>query len=246
MMKKKIFVFSITALLFMGVISSVNAYHEYITTWEGPAHEHCGHDASTPSVNGTLTLTLSETGDLEPYQTFNVSLSVLNFTEALVDPYYGKIMLGIPGVGDLGVTMDNHLFSSPLGIHILNRRESVDAWGSVNEDSRLTDHSGDPSPMDTTFTLLAPKEAGTYTLMGLAIVGVNQSGDFADKVEDAEVNITYIEGTTTVTVVAAESPAPAPAPSISGGLLTVIIGSTFAVSTILVLSIRKKVRKKEL
>ena len=132
MKNKKIFVFSITALLFMGVIFSANAYHEYITTWEGPAHEHCGHDASTASVNGTLTLTLNFTGTLEPYQMFEIAIEVNNFTEATLDPFYNKTMLGIPGVGEEGVVIDNHLFSSPLGEHILNRRENVDRWGSYD------------------------------------------------------------------------------------------------------------------
>jgi hypothetical protein len=237
-MKKKIFVLSITALLFIGVVFSVNGYHEYITTWEGPAHEHCGHDASTPSVNGTMTLSLSVTGDLSPYQPFNVSLDVKNFTEALVDPYYGKIMLGIPGEGDLGVVMDNHLFSSPLGQARLNRRESVDAWGSVNEDSKLTAHGGGPSLMDCTFTLLAPGTAGTYTLMGLAIAGVNQSSSFADTVEHAEVNITYIEATIQVTVVGT---APVGDGGAIPGFLTLTVISTLGITVaIVILNIRRR------
>ncbi len=237
MMKKKIFVFSITALLFMGVIFSANAYHEYITTWEGPAHLHCGHDESNESVLGSLVLTVNETGSLEPYQMFEITIEVLNFTEVTVDPYYNRTMIGIPGVGEEGVVMDNHLFSSPLGEHILNRREEVDRWGSYDESTATR------SDTDCLFKLLAPGKAGTYTLMALAIAAVNQSGDFADTVEHADMNITYIEETVTITVVAAGG---AGAPSISGGLLTVIIGSTFAASTILILSIRKKVRKKEL
>ncbi|HEC40256.1 MAG TPA: hypothetical protein ENI29_18600 [bacterium] len=194
-----------------------------------------------------MTLSLSVAGDLEPYQLFNVSLDVKNFTEALVDPFYGKIMLGIPGVGEEGVSMDNHLFSTPLGEHVLNRREEVDEWGSINEDTKLTSR-GNPSPHDVTFELLAPGKAGNYTLMGLAICGVNQSGDFAGSVESAEVNITYIEGTIDIEVVgpAVNGGDGDAGGAISGGLLTVVIGSTFAASTILVLSIRKKVRKREL
>ncbi len=240
MKNKKIFVFSITALLFLGVMFTANAYHEYISTWEGPAHVHCDHFASTESVNASLTLTLSETGDLEPFQAFNVSLALLNFTEALVDPYYGRVMFGIPGEG----AADNVEFSAPLGIQTLHRRKSVDAWGSYNEDSVLESH-GSITNMDCTFTLLAPGVAGNYTIMGLAIVGVNQSGDFADTVEHAEMNITYVEGTVDIEVV---GPAVngGDGGAISGGLLTVVIGSTFAASTILVLSIRKKLRKREL
>ena len=190
MIKKKIFVISITALLFMGVIYYVDAYHEYIKTWEGPQHEHCGHDASTPSAIGTLVLSLNETGDLAPYQAFELEVDVLNFTESLGDPFYGRIMVGVPGVGALGVDIDNHMFALPLGEQRFNRRESVDAHGSY-----------DPGDTDNIFTLLAPRVAGTYDLMALAICGVNQSSAFADTVEHAEVNITYIEGVIQVTVV---------------------------------------------
>ena len=235
MMKKKIFVLSITALLFMGVIFSANAYHEYITTWEGPLHEHCGHDASTPSAIGTLVLAVNETGNLEPYQVFTLQISVLNFTEALLDPYYGKIMIGVPGVGEEGVVIDNHLFSSPLGTHILNRRESVDDWGSYDEDD------GTRADDDTIFTLLAPGEAGTYTLMGLAIAGVNQSGDFADTVEHADMNITYIEGTTTITVVAPDGGGDGG--TIAGDILLITVSSAFVVTIVVVVKKKNKMKK---
>ncbi len=240
MMKKKIFVFSISLFLFLGVIISANAYQEYITTWEGPAHEHCGHDASTPSADGTLVLTLSETGNLEPYQEFNVSLAVSNFTEALEEPFNGKVLLAIPGVGAEGVVIDNHLFSSPLGIHTLNRREDVDIWGSINEDTKLTSR-GNPSPMDATFTLLAPGEAGTYTLMGLAICGVNQSSAYLGSVEDSEVNITYVEGTITVTVVAA--PENGGGGGTIPGFITIVLLSSVGVTVVaVVLAVRRKKR----
>ncbi|KKN43096.1 hypothetical protein LCGC14_0706510 [marine sediment metagenome] len=238
MKNKKIFVLSISALLFMGIIFTASGYHEYIKNWEGPAHVHCSHDASIASVNGTISLAVNETGTLAPYQAFTLSIDVSNFSEALVDPFYGRIMLGVPGNG----AGDNAKFSLPLGHQLLNRRESVDVWGSYNDD---TDGNADN---DNVFTLLAPGKAGNYTLMGLAIAGVNQSGAFADTVEHAEVNITYIEGTIDIEVVAPELPADVGGDggAIPGGLLTVIIGSTFAASTILVLSIRKKLRKKEL
>ena len=236
MMKKKLFVFSISLFLFLGVIISANAYHEYITTWEGPLHEHCGHDASTPSVLGTLELEINETGNLEPYQAFELTISVLNFTESLLDPYYGRIMIGVPGVGELGIDIDNHLFYSPLGGHILNRRESVDDWGSYDES---TGTRGDD---DTIFTLLAPGVAGTFDLMALAIAGVNQSGDFADTVEHADMNITYIEEIIEITVVAPTNGGGDPGPSIPGPITIITLGSVGVAVLAVVLTVRRRKR----
>jgi len=237
MMKKKIFVFSISLFLFLGVIVSANAYHEYITTWEGPAHEHCGHDASNPSVTGSLVLTVNETGTLEPYQVFEITIEVLNFTEALEDPYHGKIMIGIPGVGEEGVDIDNHLFSSPLGEHILNRRESIDDWGSYDESM------GTRSDTDCLFKLLAPNKAGTYTLMALAIAAVNQSGVFADTVEHADMNITYIEETVTIVVVAAPEIDDGGNGGTIPGFITIVLLSSVGVTIIsVVLAVRRKKR----
>lgn len=236
MMKKKICVLAISLFLFMGVIISANAYHEYITTWEGPAHEHCGHDASTPSENGTLVLTVNETGNLEPYQVFELTIEVLNFTEALEDPYYGRIMIGVPGLGEEGVDIDNHLFSSPLGEHSLNRREAVDDWGSYDESM------GTRSDEDCLFRLLAPDKAGTYTLMGLAIAAVNQSGDFADTVEHADMNITYIEETVTITVVASAENGGGGTSTIPGFITVVMLSSIGATVLAVVLFVRRKRR----
>jgi len=226
----------------MGVMFSANAYHEYITTWEGVAHEHCGHDASIPSETGTLQVIVNETGNLEPYQMFEVELDVKNFTEALEEPFGGKVMLGIPGVGAEGVEIDNHLFSAPLGEHVLNRRESVDQWGSIDEDTKL-ESRGNPSPHDATFELIAPGTAGVYTLMGLAICGVNQSDDFAAPVADSEVNITYVEGTITVTVVAPAAPGPStPEPTIPGFLTIILVSSITVTVFAVVLKVRRKKR----
>ncbi len=237
-LNKKLISLTLLAILAIGSLASVYAYQEYITTWEGVAHEHCGHDASTPSEDGSLVLTLSETGNLEPYQIFNVSLSVSNFTEALEEPYGGYVMLGIPGLAADDVVMDNDKFSSPLGIHILNRRESLDTWGSINEDTKL-ESRGNPSPMDCTFTLLAPGEAGTYTLMGLAIAGVNQSTDFADTVEHAEVDIIYVEGTITIKVVGSAGGSD---DAIPGFITIVLMGSIGVTILAVVLVVRRKKR----
>ncbi|MHA1986438.1 MAG: hypothetical protein ACW98D_07360 [Promethearchaeota archaeon] len=227
MMRKKIFVLTITALLFMGVIFSVNGYHEYIKTWEGPQHTHCGHDASTPSVLGSLVLSINETGNLSPYQAFELEIDVLNFTESLGDPFYGRIMVGVPGVGALGVVIDNARFALPLGEQRFNRRESVDAYGSY-----------DPGDTDNIFTLLAPGVAGTYDLMGLAIAGVNQSSLFADTVEHAEVNISYIEEIIQITVVGT----PPVGDSIPGFITLVLLSSVGTTVLVVVLTVRRKKR----
>lgn len=230
MMKKKVFVFLISALLFMGVIYSVSAYHEYIKTWEGPQHTHCGHDESNASVLGSLVLSINETGDLAPYQVFELEIDVLNFTESLGDPFYGRIMVGVPGVGAEGVDIDNDKFSLPLGTQRFNRRESVDAYGSY-----------DPGDTDNVFTLLAPSVAGTYDLMGLAIAGVNQSSSFADTVEHAEVNITYIEGTIQITVVGV-APGGDGGGSIPGFITLALLSSIGVTVLVVVLTVRRKKR----
>jgi len=228
MMKKKLFVISITALLFMGIIYSVNGYHELIKTWEGVAHEHCGHDASTPSAIGTLELSINESGDLEPYQAFVLTIVVKNFTEAIGDPYYGRIMIGVPGVAADAVVMDNHLFSLPLGSPRFSRRRSVDSYGSYNT-----------SGSSNKFTLLAPGVAGTFDLMGLALAGVNQSGDFAAPVNDAEMNITYIEETISITVVGTP---PGTGDSIPGFITLVLLSSIGVTVLAVVLTVRRKKR----
>jgi len=223
MSKKKIFVISITALLFMGVIFSVSGYHEYINRWEGDDHGGCAHDGpdSEASVLGTLVLTVNETGDLAPYQLFTLEIDVLNFTEAIPDPYYGRIMIGIPGL--IG---DNDDFSSSPGSQNFNRRERVDAYGSY-----------DPSDTDNVFELMAPGEAGTYDLWGLALAGVNQSSDFADRVEAAEMNITYVQDSVSITVVAPAAPA---APEIPGYVLPVMVATVAIVGAVLVIKRKRQ------
>ena len=226
MMKKKVIGVSITAFLFIGMMFSVFGHHERINGWEGVAHEHCGHDESVPSATGTLTLSLNETGNLAPYQPFTVSGVLRNFTELNADPYYNRTCIAIPGLAEDAVVMDNHLFSMPLSTRVINRRVSVDIWGG---------YSGSKASFD----LYAPAEAGTYTLMMLALAGANQSSDFADTVEHADMNITFVEGIITVTVVAPEAPA-APA-GIPGFMVPIMIGTVGVVAAVL---IRK--RKREL
>ncbi len=234
MNKKKIFGLTITALLFIGVMFSANGYHELIKTWEGPAHEHCGHDASIPSVNGTLMLSINETGNLAPYQAFEIIMEVKNFTEVLGDPYYSYMMLGLPGVGAEGVDIDNDKFSLPLGEKLLARKRKVDAYGSYDESTSTR------SSTDCLFVLLAPGQAGTYDLMGLSIAGFNQTSTnfYANVTNDMEMNITYIEEIIQITVVGA---APGDGGSIPG-FITLALISTIGVS---VFAVALKVRRKK-
>jgi len=230
MSKKKIFVISITALLFMGVIFSVNAYHEYIgwaaggDQWEGAGHDGCGHQGVTgaiASVNATLDLTLNFTGDLAPREIFELEIDVLNFTEALATVYARRIMLSIPsGVGD------NHLFSSPIGAQTFNRRERVDStWGSYN-----------PSDDDNVFILEAPKEAGVYDLYGLVLVAMNHSAG-----DGSAYNITFVQDSVSITVVApSDPPADPPASGIPGYILPVMVATIAIVGAVLIIKRKRQ------
>jgi hypothetical protein len=219
MMKKKVIGVSITVFLFMGIVFSVIGHHERINGWEGVAHAHCGHDESVPSATGTLTLSLNETGNLAPYQPFTVSGVLANFTELNADPYYNRTCIAIPGLAEDAVVMDNHLFSMPLSTRVINRRVTVDIWGG---------YSGSKASFD----LYAPAIAGTYTLMMLALAGANQSSDFADRVENADMNITYVEGTIQVTVAAPDVPEP-PA-GIPGFMIPIMVVTVGVVAAILI------------
>jgi len=221
MIKKKIFVISITALLFMGVIFSVSGYHEYINRWEGDEHGGCAHDgpAAIPSVTGTLVLTVNETGDLAPYQLFTLEIDVFNFTEAIPDPYYRRFQTGIPGL--IG---DNDKFSVSPGGKLFDRRERVDAvYGSYDTDK--------------VFELMAPGEAGTYELWGLALTGFNHTSTnfFANVTNDMEMNITYVQDSVTITVVA-----PAAPPGIPGYMLPVMVVTVAIVGAVLIIKRKRQ------
>lgn len=232
MRKTKIFSLVIFSVLIFGAIGGVVGYQEYIYRWinngAGGTHGACHGSADTKiSVNGTLVLTVNETGNLSPGQAFELSVAILNFTEATLDPYTksgsGRVTIGVPGYQG-----DNAKFTSSLSHQTLNRGEKLDQWGSYND-----------SNADNEFELFAPTEAGTYTLVAVVIAGMNQTDVTA-------YNITYVQNSVQITVVVPSGPAAAAAATISGGLLTVIIGSTLAVSTILILRMRKRVRKREL
>ena len=218
MKKTKILSLTIFLTLLIGITGATVGYQEYFYRWiEGGTHGGCHHSADTEaSVLGTLVLSINETGDLSPLQHFTLEIDVLNFTEANQAQYDGRITVGVPGN-----VSDNALFTSSLASQTLNRRESVDAYGSYN-----------PSNNNNKFDLIAPSAAGTYTLVCLAIAAVNQS-------EASAFNITYVENSIQITVV---GPTP-PDSVIPGANLPIIIGSIAAVSASLIVIIRKRMKK---
>lgn len=227
-MKKKLFSLTLVAIIAIGGLATVYGYHELIYEWEGASHSACGHDGPTAkaSVNGTLTLTVNETGTLTAYQKFTIEIDVNNFTEAIPDPYYKRIIVCIPGM--IG---DNDLFSFSPGTQILNRRESVDStFGSYN-----------PGDTDNVFELIAPGTTGNYSLYGLALAGANHSSSFSSPVNDAEVNITFVQDSVIIEVVAPADPGTI-ADSIPG-FITIALFSSIGVAVFaVVLRVRRKKR----
>jgi hypothetical protein len=115
------------------------------------------------------------------------------------------------------------LFASSLASQTLNRRENVDIYGSY-----------DPGDNDNKFDLIAPSEAGTYTLVALVIAGMNQT-------DISAYNLTYVQDSIEITV--AGSPTPSSGGTINGANLTIVIGSILAVSTSLILIKRKRMKR---
>jgi len=223
--KTKILSLTIFLTLLMGITGAAMGYQEYFSRWindgTGGTHGGCHGGANTKeSVMGSLTLSINVTGDLSPLQHFTLEVDILNFTEANLDPYDGRVTIGVPGHQG-----DNALFTSSLASQTLNRRESVDIYGSYN-----------PSDNDNKFDLVAPNEAGTYTLLALAIAGMNQT-------DISAYNLTYVQDSIQITV---EGPTPSDAGTIMGANLTIIIGSILAVSTGSIFIIRKRMKKRGL
>jgi len=222
--KTKILSLLIFITLFMGIAGAVIGYQEYLYRWNndgnGGTHGGCHGGANTKaSVTGTLVLSINETGDLSPSQHFTLEVDILNFTEANLVPYDGRVTVGVPGYQG-----DNALFTSSLASQTLNRRESVDTYGSYN-----------PGNNNNKFELIAPSKAGTYTLFAVVICAVNQT-------DASPYNLTYVENSIQITVV---GPTP-PASGIPGANLPIVIGSIVAVSASLIVIIRKRTKKRGL
>jgi len=217
--KTKILSLTIFLTLLIGITGATMGYQEYFYRWvEGTTHGGCHGGANTKaSVLGSLVLSINETGDLSPSQHFTLEVDILNFTEANLEPYDGRVTVGVPGHQG-----DNGLFTSSLASQTLNRRESVDSYGSYN-----------PGDNDNKFDLIAPSEAGTYTLVALAIAGMNQS-------DTSAYNLTFVQDSIQITVV---GPTPSAGDTIYGANLAIIIGSILAVSTTIIVIMRKRMKR---
>ena len=221
MKKTKILSLAIFLTLLIGITGATLGYQEYFSRWindgAGGTHGGCHGGANTnPSITGTLVLSVNVTGTFSPSQHFTLEVDILNFTEANLSPYNGRVTIGVPGhVGD------NALFTSSLASQTVNRRESVDVYGSYN-----------PSNNNNKFDLIAPTKGGTYSLYAVAIAGMNQT-------DASAYNLTYIQGSIQITVV---GPTP-PDAGIPGANLPIIIGSIAAVSASLIVIIRKRTKK---
>ncbi|MBY9009498.1 MAG: hypothetical protein KGD74_06505 [Candidatus Lokiarchaeota archaeon] len=222
MKKTKLLSLTIFLTLLVGITGATMGYQEYFSKWiEGGTHGGCHGGANTSeSVMGNLVLSINVTGDLSPLQHFTLEVDILNFTEANLDPYGGKVTVGVPGHQG-----DNGLFTSSLASQTLNRGESVNIYGSYN-----------PGDNDNKFDLVAPSKAGNYTLVALAIAGMNHT-------DVSAYNLTYVQDSIQIIVVGST---PTDAGTIPGVNLTIIIGSIAAVSASLIFIIRKRTKKRGL
>ncbi len=221
MRRRNILKLSIIAILLVSVIGGASAYHEYIYTFEEDhtAGCHNGNANNGESVIGNLTITITPSGSLETLQAFTIDVVINNFTELDNSAYENRTTIGISK--DLG---DNAAFLRGVSNKSFSRRTKVDKYGS------------DLTP--TTLDAVAPQTAGVYELVITAVAAMNQS-------DESGYNFTFAKGSISVTVVAPTGPAAAPG-TISGGILTIILGSVFTVSTVIILKMRKRFRKKEL
>ncbi|MFW9950594.1 MAG: hypothetical protein ACFFKA_10790 [Candidatus Thorarchaeota archaeon] len=222
MKKTKILSLAIFLTLLVGITGATMGYQEYFYRWkddgEGGSHDSChGVNNNRESVMGSLVLTINVTGNLSPLQHFTLEIDILNFTEANEAQYEGRVTIGVPGHQG-----DNALFTSSLASQTLNRRESVDTYGSYN-----------PGDNDNKFDLVAPNQAGTYTLVALAIAGMNQSTLSA-------YNLTYVQDSIQITV---EGSTPSDGGTIFGANLIIVIGSILAVSTSVIFIVRRRIKR---
>ena len=233
-MNKKLISLAILSIIVFGSLASVYGYQEYIYRWmddgESETHGGCGHEeeGTTESTAGTLTITLETAGTINPYDEIEISFDILNFTEALIDAHFTnssrsgeswRVTHGIPGYRG-----DNSLFLMNNSHQFINRGESLDEYGSMIDDN------------DASYILYAPKAAGVYTLVVVAMGALNQT--------DLEAyNITYIEGSIDITVVApAENGGGGGGSTIPGFITAVMLSSVGVAILAVVLTVRRKRR----
>ena len=225
MRRRNFFKLSILVVFIVSIVGGASAYHEYVYTFDD-AHTagcHNGNANDGESALGSLVITLTPNGTLEPYQAFEISVVILNFTELDNSAYENRTTMGISK--DYG---DNAAFFRGVSNKSFSRRVKVDQWGS------------DLSP--TTFGAVAPANPGTYDLVIVAIAAMNQTTESA-------YNFTFAKGTISVTVVAPSNGGggeTAPGPTISGGIFGITFGIVVGISAIVMLQMRKRMRKKDI
>lgn len=225
MRKTKIISLIIFSTILLGTIGGVVAWRGSITEFEGATHGGChGSTKTVESENGTLTLSITPSGSLTTNQAFTLQVTaLLNFTEANLADYSGRVMIGLSG--ELG---DNAEFSRSLYVtDQLFFEAEVPTNGSTT-----TERHGDPMIFD----LIAPATVGTYDLVVCAISAANRS-----TFPPGYYNITFATKSISINVVA-----PAVGGSISGGILIVTFTSVISISAVVILKMRKRLRKREL
>ncbi len=208
---------AILAILLVSIVGGASAYHEYVYTFD--------YNHTAGCHNGNANDGESAIGNLTITLTPSGSLETLKaFTISVIINNFTELdNSAYQNRTTIGISKDlgnNSAFLRSVSDKSFSRRVKVDEYGS------------DLTP--TELGAIAPETPGTYLLVITAVAAMNQS-------DESAYNFTFAKGSISVTVVAASTGG-----SISGGLLTIIIGSTFAVSAVLILRMRKKFRKKEL
>ncbi len=230
MRKTKLIPLIILLVLFCGMIGGVVSWRGSIVEFEGATHGGChGGSDTKQSENGTLTLSITPSGDLTTDQAFKLQVTaLLNFTEANLADYNGRVMIGLSG--ELG---DNAEFSRSLYVtDQLFFEAEVPTNGSTT-----TERHGDPMIFD----LIAPNTVGTYILVASAISAANRSTWYPGY---SPYNITFASSNISVTVVAPSGLAGGG--SISGGILIITFASVFSISAVVILKMRKRLRIKKI
>jgi len=220
MKKTKLISLIVLSALVFGILgSSAFAYHEYIYTFDGDSHTggcHAGSTNDGESVTGSLDVTITPSGNLEPLQVFTISVAIDSFTELDNSAYQNRTTIGISK--EFG---DNSAFLRGVENKSFSRRIKVDADGNL-----LT---------PTELGAIAPETPGEYTLVIVAIAAMNQS-------TEAGYNFIFAQGSVTVTV-AAPANGGGGGPTIAGDILLITVGSAFVVTMVVVIKKKHKIKK---
>ncbi|KKN00788.1 hypothetical protein LCGC14_1134370 [marine sediment metagenome] len=218
MRRKNFLKLSILAVLVISIAGGVSAYHEYVYTFDETHTSGCHNNGNDgESAGGSLHVTATPSGNLEPYQAFEITVDILNFTELDASTYENRTTIGISK--DMG---DNAAFFRGVSNKSFSRRIKVDENG---------DKAG------TTFGVVAPATPGNYDLVVVAIAAMNQS-------TASGYNFTFAQGTLAITVVAPSTGGASA--TISGGIFGITFGIVVGISTLVLLQMRKRIRKKDI